>query len=50
MLKSLYDNIIEVNYENTILLEKVLIYYMTLIEMNNDFKKRLTEAYAKNSQ
>ena len=49
MLKSLYDNIIEVDYKNTILLEEALIYYMTLIEINNNFKKRLTKAYIKNS-
>ena len=41
MLKSLYDNSIELEHEQTTSFESILIYYIILMKMNNDFKKRL---------
>ena len=38
MLKILYDNIIKIKY--IVLLKKFLIYYIILIKINNDFKKK----------
>ena len=50
MLKSLYDNSIKIDHEQTTPPEPTLIYHITLIKMNDDFKRRLIEAYIKNSQ
>ena len=50
MLENLYNNSIKLKHEQTTLFEPILIYYMTLIKMNNDFKKRLVETYVKNLQ
>ena len=50
MLKNLYNNSINLEHEQITSFESMLIYHMTLIKMNNDFKKRLVEAYVKNSQ
>ena len=46
ILKSFYNNSIKL--EQTTSFESILIYHITLIKMNNDFKKRLIEAYIKN--
>ena len=50
MLKSLYDNSIKLEHEQTTSLESILIYHITLIKMNYDFKRRLIETYVKDSQ
>ena len=46
MLKNFYDNSIKL--EQITPFEPMLIYYITLIKMNNDFKKRFIETYIKN--
>ena len=49
MLKSLYDNSIKLEHKQITLFKSTLIYYITLIKMNDDFKRRLIETYVKNS-
>ncbi len=49
MLESLYESIVEVKYKNIVSLKEILIYYIILIKINNDFKKKLTKVYIKNS-
>ena len=48
MLESLYDSFIILN-KRIAPLEVLLIYYIILIEISDNFKKRLIEAYDKNS-
>ena len=46
ILKSLYKSTIK--YEDINVFELILIYYITLIEMDDDFKKWLIKTYYKN--
>ena len=48
MLKSFYDNSIKLNHEQITLFESMLIDYITLIKMDDDFERRFVEAYIKN--
>ena len=48
MLKNFYDNSIKIDHEQTTPPESTLIYHMTLIKMNDNFKRRLIETYVKN--
>ena len=50
MLKIFYNNSIKIDHEQITSLELMLIYHIILIKMNDDFRKRLIEAYIKNSQ
>ena len=50
VLENLYDNIIKVKHKNIAFSEKISVYHMILIVINDDFKKRLIDAYNKNSQ
>ena len=49
MLKSFYDNSIKFEHNQITLFESTLIYHITLIKMNRDFKRQFIEAYIKNS-
>ena len=49
VLKSLYNSLVTLN-KRIAPLEVLLIYHITLIEISDNFKKRLVEAYNKNSQ
>ena len=46
MLKNLYKNIIKC--ENMNIFELILIYYIILVKINDDFKKRLIKVYYEN--
>ena len=48
MLESLYNNFISLN-KQIASLEVLLIYYVILIKISDNFKKRLVEVYNKNS-
>ena len=45
MLENLYNNIIKIEY--IVLLKEILISYIFLIKINNDFKKRFIKIYIK---
>ena len=49
MFENLYDNFISVLKQH-VLSKVVFIYYITLIKMSDDFKKRLIEVYSKDIQ
>lgn len=49
MLKSLYESIIEVEHKNIIPSKEILVYHIILIEMSDNFKRRLIKVYVKNS-
>ncbi len=49
VLKSLYESIIEVEHKNIIPSKEILVYHIILIEMSDNFKRRLIKVYVKNS-
>ena len=51
ILDCLYGNVVSLNAaEHDALLPKVFMYHSTLVEMTDDFKRRLIEAYSNNEQ
>ena len=50
VLESLYGNPVAITAEATTEIDTIPVYHMTLVEMNDDFKKRLVDAYAKDPQ
>ena len=58
ILKALYEQVVKVTapsmniaaYKNSSLSESYISYHVTLIEMSNDFKARLSKEYAKDEQ
>ena len=48
MLKNLYKNIIKFENIKIYIFKLISIYYIILIKINNDFKKRLIKIYYKN--
>ena len=50
VLESLYGSTVSTLAEQVVPLEVVPVYHTTLVEMNDDFKKRLIAAYAQDSQ
>ena len=48
ILKNLYKNIIKFENIKIYIFKLIPIYYIILIKINNDFKKRLMKVYYKN--
>lgn len=50
VLESLYGSTISLRHEKTASLEEIPVHHMTLVEMDDDFKKRLIDSYSKDPQ